>query len=84
MSNVVQRLCEKGLLERKSKDKRTYSLHLTGSAKALIQVMRSRIGVVDEIILKPLSPSERKLLMALLLKLVTDNNDLSRAPYSND
>jgi DNA-binding MarR family transcriptional regulator len=81
VSNVVQRLDEKGLIERKQKDKRTNSLFLTGAAKALLQIMRLRIGVVDEIIMAPLSKKEREVFMDLLRRLVTTNNNLSRAPY---
>ena len=84
VSDVVQRLCEKGLLDRKRKDRRTSALFLTGAAKALIQVMRARIGVVDDIILEPLSAKERQVFMALLAKLVNVNNELSRAPFRAD
>ena len=84
VSDVVQRLCEKGLLERKQKDRRTSALFLTGAARALIQVMRTRLGVVDDIILEPLTLKERKQFMALLAKLVNVNNELSRAPHSAD
>ncbi|MGH6989748.1 MAG: MarR family winged helix-turn-helix transcriptional regulator [Stellaceae bacterium] len=80
VSNVVQRLCEKGLVDRKQKDKRTSALYLTGAAKALLEVMRPRIEVVDQIILAPLAESERTTLMSLLNKLVDLNNALSRAP----
>lgn len=81
VSNVVKRLCEHGLIERKHKDKRTYSLQITGAAKALIEVMQPRIADIDNIILGPLSASERETLMYLLKKLVNENNELSRAPH---
>lgn len=80
VSNVVQRLCDKGLLDRREKNARTSALYTTGAARALIQVMQERLSVVDEIILGPLSPEERDTFMQLLLKLVEDNNELSRAP----
>jgi DNA-binding MarR family transcriptional regulator len=81
-SNVVNRLSEKGLLERKQKDKRTNALFLTGAAKALIRVMQQHEAEIDETILKPLSTKERLAFMKLLTKLVSANNDLSRAPQS--
>jgi len=34
----------------------------------------------QERILEPLNPEQRQQFMALLLQLVTENNDLSRAP----
>ena len=81
-SNVVTRLCQKGLIERKQKDKRTSALYLLGAAKALMEVMESRTKMIDEAILKPLTGSERDTFMALLIKLVNVNNELSRVPYS--
>jgi DNA-binding MarR family transcriptional regulator len=81
-SNVVSRLSEKGLLQRKQKDKRTNALYLTGSAKALIRVMQPHVPEIDDTILKPLSATERTVFMRLLTKLVSANNDLSRAPQS--
>jgi len=81
-SNVVNRLSDKGLLERKKKDKRTNALYLTGPARALIKVMMGHAPEIDEIILKPLTAEERVVFMNLLSKLVNVNNDLSRAPQS--
>jgi DNA-binding MarR family transcriptional regulator len=81
-SNVVSRLTEKGLLQRKKKDKRTNALYLTGAAKALIRVMQPHVPEIDDTILKPLSATERTVFMRLLTKLVSANNDLSRAPQS--
>ncbi len=81
-SNVVNRLSEKGLLERKQKDKRTNALYLTGAAKALIRVMQPHVPEIDDTILKPLSANERVIFMRLLTKIVSTNNGLSRAPQS--
>lgn len=81
-SNVVTRLSQNGLIERKRKDKRTNALYITGAGRALIDVMQPRIGGIDEIILGPLSSEERDVLMLLLKKLVESNNDLSRAPHA--
>lgn len=82
VSNVVNRLSQNGLIERKAKDKRTNALQITGAARALIEVMQPRIQTVDEIILGPLSVDERETLMVLLKKLVDSNNELSRAPQA--
>jgi DNA-binding MarR family transcriptional regulator len=80
-SYVVSRLAEKGLLQRKQKNKRTNALYLTGPARALIRVMQQHEPEIDEMILKPLDEAERAIFMQLLLKLVNANNELSRAPH---
>jgi DNA-binding MarR family transcriptional regulator len=81
ISNVVQRLCEKGLLERRQKNKRTNALFLTGASRALLRVVRNKIGKVDDTLLAPLTDRERDQFMKSLRKLVNSNNKLSRAPY---
>ncbi|HTU09596.1 MAG TPA: MarR family winged helix-turn-helix transcriptional regulator [Allosphingosinicella sp.] len=80
VSNVVQRLVDKGLLDRRERNARTSALYSTGAARALTRVMHERLQVVDEIILGPLDGEERETFMRLLLKLVESNNELSRAP----
>lgn len=80
ISIVVKRLSEKGLIERRQKDKRTNALHITGAGRALIDVMQARIQHIDDTILGPLSDGEKEVFMALLRKLVDHNNNLSRAP----
>lgn len=81
-SNVLTRLNQNGLIERTPKDKRTNALQITGAGRALIDVMQPRIKGIDDIILGPLSTTEREVLMVLLQKLVNSNNDLSRAPQA--
>lgn len=83
-SNVVTRLEHNGLIERTRKDKRTNALYITGAGRALVEVMQARIGSVDDTILGPLDAQERATLMALLHKLVSRNNALSRAPHEPD
>lgn len=80
ISNVVQRLCAKNLLERHEKNGRTSALLITGPARALLQVMQARLSNVDEQVVDPLTKAERKVFMALMIKLVEGNNELSRAP----
>lgn len=80
-SNVITRLAQRRLIVRKRKDKRTNSLHLTGSAEKLLEAMRPRIKTIDDTILTPLTAKERQTFMELLTKLVSHNNELSRAPY---
>ncbi len=80
ISIVVKRLSEKGLIERRQKDKRTNALHITGAGRALIDVMQARIQHIDDTILGPLADAEKEMFMTLLRKLVDHNNNLSRAP----
>lgn len=83
VSNVVQRLIDKGLLIRKEKNARTSALFTTGAARALIHVMQERLAIVDDVILGPLQEKEKQTFMNLLEKLVEGNNELSRAPGGN-
>lgn len=80
-SNLVIRLHERGLIERKRKYKRSNSLTITNTGIDLINSMQPKIKIVDETVLQPLTNKERKDLIILLKKLVDQNNDLSRAPY---
>ena len=80
ISNVVQRLCAKNLLERREKNGRTSALFITGPTRALLHVMEVRLSNVDVKVVAPLTKVERKAFMALMIKLVEGNNELSRAP----
>ena len=80
VSVVINRLCERGLVEKRRKDKRTNALFLTSHARDVMNQMVQCIPAVDDAILAPLSGSERETFMSLLGKLVSENNELSRAP----
>jgi len=82
MSNVVTRLSQKGLIQKKMKDKRTNALYISGAGRALIDIMEQFADEIDERILAPLDRAERRTFMALLEKLVRENNERSRAPQS--
>jgi DNA-binding MarR family transcriptional regulator len=81
-SYVVRKLVEKGLVVNKMKNKKTSSLYLSGSARALMKIMEEIAPEIDDVILKPLNKSERAAFMQLLAKLVHKNNELSRAPFA--
>ena len=81
VSDVVKRLCDKGLVERRRKDGRTNALYLTDLARARLRPMATRLAVVDDVILKPLPAKDRQTFMAMLVTLVEGNNNLSRAPH---
>jgi len=79
---VVDRLEARGWLERKTsaEDRRARQLALTLSGE---QALRDAVPVMlraQEQILAPLSESQRVTFMELLQVLVTQNNELSRAP----
>jgi DNA-binding MarR family transcriptional regulator len=79
---VVDRLEARGWLERKTstEDRRARQLTLTLSGE---QALRDAVPVMlraQEQILAPLTESQRATFMALLQVLVTQNNELSRAP----
>jgi len=80
VSNVVSRLHQRGLVDKKNRDKRTLALYLTPEGSDLVEAMSLRTDAIDERILKPLSADEKSTLITLLLKLVNENNTLSRAP----
>lgn len=79
---VVDRLEARGWLERKTstEDRRARQLSLTISGE---QALRDSVPVMlraQEQILAPLNEEQRHTFMALLQLLVTQNNELSRAP----
>lgn len=79
---VVDRLEARGWLERKTstEDRRARQLSLTLSGE---QALRDAVPVMlraQEQILAPLNEEQRHTFMALLQLLVTQNNELSRAP----
>ncbi len=79
---VVDRLEARGWLERKTstEDRRARQLSLTLAGE---QALRDSVPVMlraQEQILAPLNDEQRHTFMALLQLLVTQNNELSRAP----
>ena len=79
---VVDRLEVRGWLERKTSpdDRRVRQLSLTLSGE---QALRDTVPVMlraQEHILAPLDEGQRRTFMELLQRLVTQNNELSRAP----
>ena len=80
-SVVVKKLLERGLVDRKEKNKRTYALFVTGPARALLKVIEEHVPEIDNKILQALSDEEREDFMRLLRKVVSSGNELSRAPF---
>ena len=82
LGSVIERLEAKQYVERKPapEDKRVKLLHLTKKGTALL---RSIVPLVDRAqarMLQPLKAGDRKMLVALLTRLVDLNNEASRVP----
>jgi DNA-binding MarR family transcriptional regulator len=69
---VVQRLVERGLVERRpGRDRRTHALHLTPDGRRVHAALLQRRGEVLTQLLAPLSEAERERLVPLLEKIVS-------------
>jgi len=69
---VVQRLVDRGLLERRpGRDRRTHALHLTTAGHEVLGQLLERRAQVLEALLAPLSGTEREQLTPLLEKVVS-------------
>lgn len=80
--NVVSRLEEKGWARRKadSRDKRFKRISATPAGRQLLERIKPRLDAIQERVLGPLTPKERRQFIDLLAKMVDLNNDISRAP----
>jgi DNA-binding MarR family transcriptional regulator len=80
-AGVVDRLEARALLTRNASpdDRRVRLLTLTPAGEQLLAEAIPRMEKAQELILAPLTPSQRKDFLHLLNKLVTANTDLSRA-----
>ena len=83
-ATVCARLEEKGLLERKviPHNRRQRALSITPDGQRLLDDLAPATLRVRERLLAPLSASEQRQFMRLLGKLVTENNQESRAPLA--
>lgn len=83
-ATVCARLEEKGLLERKviPHNRRQRALTITPEGIRLLAGLAPATLRVRERLLAPLSASEQQQFMRLLAKLVTENNEQSRAPLA--
>ncbi len=83
-ATVCARLEEKGLLERKviPHNRRQRALTITPEGELLLASLVPATQRVRDRLLAPLTASEQQLFMALLDRLVRDNNDQSRAPLA--
>ena len=83
-ATVCARLEEKGLLERKvlPHNRRQRALTITAAGTRLLQGLVPGAQRLRDRLLAPLDAQEREQFMALLGKLVRENNDQSRAPLT--
>ena len=81
-AGVIDRLEARGLLQRNAspEDRRVRLLTLTDDGEALLAQVVPAMQRAQLRMLDPLSPAERAEFMRLLHRLVTANNELSRAP----
>jgi MarR family transcriptional regulator, lower aerobic nicotinate degradation pathway regulator len=86
IAGVIDRLEGRGLLRRRlSKlDARVRLVTLTDMGRELLGEAIPSVTRAQDRMLAPLSKAERKEFMRMLCKLVTANNDLSRAPAAAD
>lgn len=81
-AGVVERLETRGLITRITSptDRRVRLLDITAEGNALLQTLVPHMLHAQQRLLAPLSPTEQHTFMTLLQRLVTENNDHSRAP----
>lgn len=85
-AGVVDRLEARGLLHRRPApgDRRVRQLTLTPDGASLLEQLVPAMLRAQQHILAPLSTAQRKTFLHLLERLVTENNELSRAPSEPD
>lgn len=81
VADVLSRLARRGLVrrERGREDRRTYIAWLTPEGARLTKAMLTPMKRAQERMLEPLDAAERERFLALLLRLIDANNDVSRA-----
>jgi DNA-binding MarR family transcriptional regulator len=82
IAGVIDRLEARGLMRRSAapEDRRVRLLSLTDDGQNLLQAVEPDMLQAQRRILQPLPAAERAEFMRMLHKLVTANNELSRAP----
>jgi DNA-binding MarR family transcriptional regulator len=79
-ADVVKRLEERGLVERRTNpsDRRTRHVHLTAAGERLVAALHTDMTRAQQRLLEPLREAEKTMLMDLLRRLVEANNQYSR------
>ncbi len=86
IGDVVQRLEKRGLVlsEKGTLDRRTKRLFVSEEGLNTLSEMQDAVWKTNDDLLKSLSEGERTIFMFLLKKLVSLNNEMSRAPLVPD
>lgn len=81
VADVLSRLARRGLVRRQrgALDRRTFVTWLTPEGERLTKAMLGAMRRAQDRLLAPLDAAERENFMALLLRLIDANNDVSRA-----
>jgi len=81
VADVLSRLARRGLVRRQrgALDRRTFVTWLTPEGERLTKAMLGAMRRAQDRLLAPLDAAERESFMALLLRLIDANNDVSRA-----
>ncbi|GLR79152.1 MarR family transcriptional regulator (plasmid) [Azospirillum oryzae] len=83
IGGLVERLEEKGWIRRTVgvEDRRQKLVSLTEAGQAMLETVEPSVERVQQRLLEPLNGDERAVFMALLERLVDENNESSRAPF---
>jgi DNA-binding MarR family transcriptional regulator len=82
ITGVVDRLVQKGLVERResSRDRRARELRITETGERTLRGITPAVETAQQIMLRGLTEKEAKDFMRLLQKVIAAGNELSRAP----
>ncbi|QIO34289.1 MarR family winged helix-turn-helix transcriptional regulator [Bradyrhizobium sp. 1(2017)] len=82
ITGVVDRLVQKGLVERRasSRDRRARELEITDEGRRTLRRITPAVESAQRVLLRGLSAKESEDLMRLLQKAIAAGNELSRAP----
>ena len=81
-ADVIRRLTRRGLLARKESpgDRRAKLVEITDAGRAFVEQMQPQMERAQERFLEPLSEDERAAFLAMMKRMISANNDASRAP----
>lgn len=82
ITGVMDRLAQKGLLERRasSRDRRARELQITEKGRQTLEAVSPAVEAAQELLVRGLTGDEQQELMRLLRKAIAAGNELSRAP----
>lgn len=86
ITGVIDRLVQKGLVDRRAsdRDRRIRELHLTAKGRQTLRAVTPAVEQAQKMMVRGLTKAEVKELLRLLQKVVLTGNDLSRAPLRSD